>query len=137
MDKQVLQGITLKSVEEIVAQLRELVHRHRRRYVRKNLRPCPDNCKSATLSRRHGVTGCSGCNSSNPEVCRREEKFVPLYTKEELIENFREDLRDRKILSHDYRDILTLLWVLGEFDEGKPVPEAVISSVEVHQGAKR
>ena len=129
MDQQVLDGLRVKSKEEIVEQLKEIVHRHRRRYIRRNMRPCPENCQRAEVTRR-GVTGCPGCESTNPEVCRQEAYFVPISTKEELAQEFAEDLRNPNALRHDYRDIMTLLWVLGQFDTDE-VSEEVMTNVEI------
>ena len=119
----------MKSVEEIVEQLAEIIHRHRRRYIRKNTRPCPNNCAYADGTTKKGVTGCGRCGSTNPEHCRMEPEFVPLSTKEEVIEQFRRDLRDPNVLRHEYRDILTLGWVLGLFDGEEPV-EHLIAAIE-------
>ncbi len=126
-----LDDIRVKSAEEIVTQLREIIHRHRRRYLRKYTRPCPMNCVHAIGSSKKGITGCTGCESTNPEQCRNEPMFVPVDTREEVFENFRHDLRDPNILRHEYRDVMTLLWVLGQFD-GDEVDEQVIASAEQH-----
>jgi len=120
--------VSLKSLEEILAQLREIIHRHRRRFIRKRIRPCPTNCVYADISRK-GVHGCSRCNSTNPEVCRVESNFVPMDTKEELAEQFAIDLRDPLVLQHEYRDVMSLLWVLGAFDGDEP-DENIIGQVE-------
>ena len=135
MNQEVLDGIRLKSAEEIMAQLAELVHRHRRRYIRKLTRPCPNNCAYATLA-GNKVTGCQRCNSSNPEHCRAESLFVTVETKEEVAQQFQQDLRDPNVLRHDYRDVMTLLWVLGQFD-GEAPEEPVIASVEKRQAGRK
>jgi hypothetical protein len=106
--------------------------RHRRRYLRKNTRPCPNNCAFATISNKKGVTGCERCDSNNPENCRAEQMFVPIETKEEVAERFKQDLRDPNILRHEYRDVMTLLWVLGQFD-GETPEEHVIATAEKRQ----
>lgn len=124
--------VALKTQEEIVEQFREIVHRHRRRFLKRNLRPCPDNCQYADVARR-GVVGCHGCHSRNREVCLNEKRFVPELSKEELDYQFRQDLRDPEVLSRDYRDIMVLLWVLGEYDDQEQVPENVIAEAEIHQ----
>lgn len=129
MDPEVLNSLHVKSKEEIVEQFKEIIHRHRRRFLRKNLRPCPENCQLAIVTSR-GVQGCRGCESRNPEHCRAEQIFRPIATKEELYEQFKEDLRDPTVLRHDYRDIAVFLWVLGQFD-GDEVPEAVMTNVEI------
>ena len=122
----------MKTKDEVFDQLREIVHRHRRRFLRRNLRPCPDNCQYADMTRR-GVVGCHGCRSRNPEVCLDESRFVPDMTKEELDLQFREDIRDPEVQSRDYRDIMVLLWFL-EDDEAEP--DEVIAQAEIHQPKK-
>jgi hypothetical protein len=122
-------AIRLKSTEEILEQLRELIVRRRRRYIEKNRRPCPENCKLAEF-KRDRVSGCSGCGSRNPEQCRDEALFLPAATTEKLYKEFSEDLRDPEVLLREHRDIGMLLWVLGAFDEEKPV-EAVVKNAEV------
>jgi hypothetical protein len=128
MEQKVLDSLRVKTKDEIVEQLKEIVHRHRRRFIRRNMRPCPENCQKAEVTRK-GVTGCPGCDSTNPEVCRQEAYFVPISTKEELDQQFREDLRDPQVLRHDYRDIMVFLWVLGQFDTDE-VSDEVMTNVE-------
>lgn len=104
-----------------------MIHRYRRRWLKRNLRPCPNNCQLAdTVGRR--VVGCTGCGSHNPEQCTKDQKFVPLYTKEELHEQFRQRIRNQEILLREYRDIAALLWAMGGFDE--ELSESVIAGVE-------
>ncbi len=129
-----LTQITLKSKEDIFSELSEIIHRHRRRYLRKHTRPCPLNCVHASVVRK-GVTGCTRCVSSNPEVCRQHTLFVPLATREELAQEFALDMRDAKILQHEYRDVMALLWVLGQFDGADP-EESVIAVAEKHEGKR-
>lgn len=136
MDPGIFSSIHVKSKEEIIEQIQELVHRHRRRFLRTNLRPCPENCTKADVTAR-GVRGCPGCGSTNPEQCRDDRAFVAIATKEEVYEQFRQDIRDPDVLRHDYRDIMTLLWVLGQFDGEQPqVPEHVMDHVEVREVRK-
>ena len=114
----VLVDRTTKSWDEVFAQLVEIVHRHRRRYITKNLRPCPINCAFADVNRA-GVKGCRRCESKNIEVCRATSQFVPLTVKQELVDEFSARIRTLKVLQHEYRDILVLLWVLNATDEPK------------------
>jgi hypothetical protein len=127
-----MDGIRIKSAEEIVGQLAEIIHRHRRRYIRKYMRPCPVNCEFASESTKRGVTGCDRCGSTNPEQCRKETEFVSIETKEEVAERFKQDIRDPNILRHDFRDVMTLLWCLGQFDGEQP-DEHVIAAAEKRQ----
>lgn len=124
--------IKLKSLDEVLARFKELVHRHRRRFLKRNLRPCPDNCSFASVAGRN-VIGCGKCGSHNPEFCKRQEQFVPLYSKDELADQFRRALRDPKVLLKDYRDLVVFLWVTGQFDADEgAVPEHIIEKVENH-----
>jgi hypothetical protein len=104
--------LELRSKQEIVDRCREIIHRFRRRFLKKNSRPCPLNCQFGI---QHGneITGCSKCESYNPDRCMRPEEFVPLYTREELAQQFREELFDRQILFRRYPAVAVLLWVLG------------------------
>jgi hypothetical protein len=104
--------LQLRSKQEIVERCREIIHRARRRFLKKNSRPCPLNCQFAT-QRGNEVTGCSKCKSYDIERCMRPEEFSPFYTKEELYQQFREELYDRQILFRKYPAIGVLLWVLG------------------------
>lgn len=128
-----MKPIKLKSLDEVIARFRELVHRHRRRFLKKNLRPCPINCKLADVVGRD-VVGCGQCGSHNPEFCKRHEQFVPLYSKEELSVQFRRALREPKTLLKDYRDLVVFLWVTGQFDsEEQVISEHIIQKVETHE----
>ena len=66
----------MKSEEEVVAKLRDRVHRAQRRWFRR----------------------------------------FPDRPKQELYEEFQTRMRDPQVLLNEYKDITTLLWVLGEFD---------------------
>jgi len=76
------------------------------------------------------ITGCSGCESIDPNKCIHPEKFKPAYSKEELAAQFAEELRDPGTLLRDYRDVVVFFWVLGAFDEEKRVDEEIVSKVE-------
>jgi hypothetical protein len=120
-----------KSLREIVENCQTMIHRYRRRWLKKNLRPCPDNCKLADVIGRR-VIGCEGCGVRNPDQCILPKKFEPLYTKEELYQQFRERIRNPEILLRDYRDIAALLWVLGGFDT-EELDETLLQGVEKHE----
>ena len=126
-----MKPIKLKSLEEVITRFRDLVHRHRRRYLERNLRPCPYNCKFPNTVGRN-IVGCKKCGSNNPEFCKRKEEFVPLYSKEELADQFKSLLRDPKILLQDYRDLVVFLWLTGQF-ENNEVPEQIIQMVETRK----
>lgn len=129
-----MRPIRLKSLEEVLERFRELVRRHRRRFLNRNLRPCPNNCKFADVV-GHKVVGCTNCGSHNPEFCKKHEKFVPLYSKEELAEQFKHALYDPQLLLKEYRDLVVFLWVLGQFDSDE-VPQQIFEKVEKREAAQ-
>jgi len=120
--------LRLKPLNEVIERIKEGIHRYRRRYLKKNLRPCPNNCKMAEIYGQK-VVGCTGCGSRNPELCAKEKLFQPLYTKDELYEQFKAGLRNPAILQREYRDLVALFWVIGAFDT-QSVDEQVINGVE-------
>jgi hypothetical protein len=125
-----LSKIKLKSLEDILAAARETIHRHRRRFLQRNLRPCPENCKGASMV-GHKVVGCTNCGSPNASNCIKEDKFVPLFTKEELAQQFADQLRNPEVLLREYRDVTVFLWVLGAFDKQKrTLDETIVKKVE-------
>ena len=64
-------------------------------------------------------------------LCKRPEKFVPLYSKEEVAEQFRQELRDPQVLLREYRDLVALMFVLNQFEEDETlVPEHIIQEAE-------
>jgi hypothetical protein len=132
-----LSKVQPKSLEEIVAAARDTVKRHRRRFLQRSLRPCPENCKGqSTLGRE--VIGCTNCGSPSGDKCVRESKFVPLYTKEELARQFADQLRNPEILLREYRDVTVFLWVLGAFDkQTKVLDEAIVEKVEQSENKAR
>src|SRR5271166_6329751 len=131
-----LSKIKLKPLEEIIAAARETIHRHRRRFLQRNMRPCPENCKGASMV-GHKVVGCTNCGSPNADNCLREDKFVPLFTKEELAQQFADQLRDPEVLLREYRDVTVFLWVLGAFDkQTKTLDENIVEEVEQREKSK-
>ena len=122
--------VQLKPLEEIIAAARDTIKRHRRRFLQRNLRPCPENCKGASML-GHKVVGCTNCGSPNAESCLKEKAFVPLFTKEELAQQFANQLRDPEVLLREYRDVTVFLWVLGAFDkQAKTLDENIVEKVE-------
>lgn len=137
MNDPLLSRIRLKALDEIVAAARETIHRHRRRFLQRNLRPCPQNCKGATTLGRETV-GCANCGSPSGDRCVNERRFVPAYTKEELARQFADQLRNPEILLREYRDVTVFLWVLGAFDkQTKTLDEAIVGDVEQSEGKAR
>lgn len=129
MNDPLLKKVKLKSPEEIIARARDIISRHRRRFLSRNLNPCPGNCAMAEMMGRK-ITGCGGCGTIDPNKCIHPEKFKPAYSKEELAKQFAEELRDPGTLLRDYRDVVVFFWVLGAFDEEKQVDEEIVANVE-------
>lgn len=123
--------LRLKSLEDIIAKAAEVVARHRRKFIKRFLRPCPSNCTFATMIGNDRVTGCEKCGSHNPEQCRRPESFVAINTKEELYADFQSLLRDPEELWRSYRDIFVFLYVLSAFDESRTPDEEVVQAVQM------
>lgn len=77
------------------------------------------------------IVGCTNCGSLSADKCLKESKFVPVYTKEELAQQFADQLRNPEILLREYRDITVFLWVLGAFDkQKKTLDETIVEKVE-------
>jgi hypothetical protein len=122
--------VQLKPLEEIIAAARDTIKRHRRRFLQRNMRPCPENCKGASML-GHKVIGCTNCGAPNADTCIKDSKFVPLFTKEELAQQFANQLRDPEVLLREYRDVTVFLWVLGAFDkQTKVLDEDIVEKVE-------
>ena len=137
MDDPLLKKVQLKSLEEIITAARETIHRHRRRFLQRSLRPCPENCKGASMV-GHKVVGCTNCGSPNADTCIKDSKFVPLFTKEELAQQFADQLRNPEVLLREYRDVTVFLWVLGAFDkQKKTLDETIVERVEQNEGKAR
>lgn len=130
MNDPLLSLINPKPPEEIITAAKETIHRHRRRYLQRNLRACPENCKRADLVGSR-VVGCAGCGSPNAASCVDEKKFEPQFSKDELARQFAQLIRNPEALLRDYRDVTVFLWVLGAFDKQKrTVNEHIVSKVE-------
>lgn len=129
MNDPLLKKVKLKSLDEILARARDIISRHRRRFISRSLRPCPENCAMAEMMGRK-ITGCSGCESIDPNKCIRPDKFQPVFSKEQLADQFARELRDPGVLLRDYRDVVVFYWVLGAFDEEKRVDEEIVANVE-------
>lgn len=85
----------------------------------------------------HKVVGCVSCGSPNSDACLKENKFVPLFTKEELAQQFADQLRSPDILLREYRDVTVFLWVLGAFDkQKKTLDERIVGQVEQRDKTK-
>lgn len=109
-------NLKLKSEKEVLLRLRELLQRHRKRYIKARLKPQGQNCVHKVWDDEKKEWFCGGCGSKDPEACLNSACFEPELTKDELAAAFREDICNTQRMLRDYRDIATLLWVLGQFD---------------------
>lgn len=137
MTDPLLSKVNLKSLQDIIAAARETIHRHRRRFLQRNLRPCALNCKGANTM-GYKVIGCGKCGTNNPEACIQSSRFEALFTKEELGQQFADQLRNPEVLLREYRDVTVFLWVLGAFDkQTREIDEHIVSKVEQRDNRTR
>ena len=107
--------LELKSVTDVQAKLREMIHRAGERFVKGATLPKPENCAhAAKLGTK--VQPCSTCGAKPGESCKIESQFEARYTFPELKQMFRELLEKREWLLRNHRDIAMLLWVLNQLD---------------------
>jgi len=102
----------MKEEREMSERLRDLIHRHRKRYIRDNSRPCGKNCNFMTQD-----GSCSEFGVVSDAQCHTCQTFSPFLTRSEMEENFREDIKHPKKLLREYRDVAILMWCLGYLDE--------------------
>jgi len=105
-----------KTAKEIYDRLLELMRRRMRRYVQKNMRPCPMNCTKAVLDRDNVVVGCAGCGSHNIDRCRRAENFVSVSSKDDLVTEWKNRFRNPELVLREHQGEAALLWTLGIWD---------------------
>lgn len=109
--------IKIKSEQEIKERLKDLIHRHQKRYIKNCLKPSGLNCKHRAYDENKDEYYCAGCGTRDPEVCLKPSCFEAEQTTEELRQSFHDDLCNTERMLRDYRDIATLMWVLGQFDD--------------------
>lgn len=118
--------IALKSVQEIKAKLKDLLHRSCSSYIKEHLDPRPENCiHAAKLGSK--VQPCRVCGAKPGEGCKLDSQFEARYDFRELKIMFRELLANREWLLRNDRGIAMLLWVLNQLDpslepDPKPLP---------------
>jgi hypothetical protein len=117
-------GLSLKSVTEIKAKLRDLLHRAGNKFIKDRLVPCPMNC---TFAPKVGnkVQQCPQCKANPNEPCKLEPAFKPRYVVADLKDMFQDLLKNREWVLRTHRDVAMLLWVLGQLEpneEPNPTP---------------
>ncbi len=125
--------IQVKTSKEILIRLKDLIARHRKRFYKNKLKPKGDNCAFVVYDEVKDEYRCTKCGTTEPDVCLNHTLFEPSRTKEQLSQDFADDIRNTQRMLREYRDIATLLWVLGQFDdpsEYENSKEHLISNVE-------
>lgn len=111
-------GVAIKSVQEIKAKLRDLLHKAGNRFIADHLRPCPENCAGAPKVGSK-VQPCARCKANPLEPCKLDPAFTPRYTVQDLKDMFQDLLRKREWVLRTHRDIAMLLWVLGQLESSE------------------
>lgn len=122
--------VVLKTIPEIKAKLREILHRAATRYIRAGLDPRPENCEHAPKL-GNKVQPCRTCGAKPGESCKLESQFRGRYTPSELKQMFQELAANREWLVRNLRDAAMLLWVLSQLDptlepDPQPLPDHLL-----------
>lgn len=110
-----------KTPTEILAKLRETIHRHRKKFVKKHSVCHPENCAGAVLDAEGNPQPCTLCGAKQGEECKRDTAFMPRHSREAIHALFKADINNPQKLVRDYRDVAFLLWALGLLDGDKLV----------------
>ena len=122
--------ITVKSVAEIKAKLRKLLHSAQRRFIEQHRAECPENCRHALVIGSK-VQACPKCGANPGEPCRARLKFEQRHTYDEIVQLFRERYQNKEWVVRELRDVAMLLWVLGQLEPSlEPDPEPMPDLLE-------
>lgn len=125
--------IKVKAERDILDRLKELISRHRKRFFKNKMKPKGENCAFVQYDEVTQTSRCTKCGTDDPDNCLNHKLFKPSRTKEELASDFSDDIHNTQRMLREYRDIATLLWVLGQFDdpeEYEQTKEQLIANVE-------
>jgi hypothetical protein len=125
--------IKVKTAKEILTRLKDLISRHRKRFYKNKLKPKGENCAYVVYNEELDCYKCTKCGTTDPDNCLNASLFHPSRTKEELSQDFADDIRNTQRMLREYRDVATLLWVLSQFDdpaEYESTKENLIANVE-------
>ena len=114
--------VKVKSAEEILIRLRELLQRDQTKYIRRHTKPKGVNCKHRRWDGDKEEWTCR-CGTTDPDICLCHDQFEPEFTREDLVQQFKEDVHNPQKLLREYRAEATLLWVLGQFDQEQPATD--------------
>lgn len=104
-----------KSVDEVRRRLRDLVHKHRKTYIKNNLSYHPSTCGLVGMGL---YPDCSGCDPRH-DMCKNKSKYDLYGGVDEIVAQFEADIKNPDKLLREYRDVALLLWVLGAFDSNQ------------------
>jgi len=108
--------IKLKTQEEILDRLKELIQRSRKRYIKNHMKPKGNNCAFVVYDDVLDTYRCTKCGTQDPDCCKNHELFEPKKSREEVVKDFANDIKNPNIMLREYRDIAAILWCLGQFD---------------------
>lgn len=139
----------MRDEKHVRKKLLELKQKHLRRKLHKHLQPLPENCKHnqthvGTNKEEDGQEEVGLCMLGHENIeewpgniCEAPEKaekcpfFNPKRSKEELIEEFKEEMKDPEVLAYEYPDIAALQWVL-ENEVGLQWSDRWVNRLKVH-----
>lgn len=119
--------VKVKSAQEIVTRLQELLQRDRKKYIVRHTKPKGENCKYRRWDDTIQGWTCR-CGTQDPDVCLCHSQFEPEFTRDQLVAQFKEDIHNPQRLLREYRAEATLLWVLGQFDNDETPSTTVIDA---------
>jgi len=135
----------MRSEDEIKQKYKQLLGRNLEKTLQKKLGRKPHNCthnhvQSTLVNKDNRIevehTGLCMLNGDNPSlwegrICETsaDARFCPYFTqknsKQDVYNEFMEKIKDPEVLQHEYRDLYTLHWVLGE-----EIPESKLSLLD-------
>jgi hypothetical protein len=135
----------MRSEDDIRQKYKQLLGRNLEKALQRKLGRKPHNCvhnhvQSTLVNKENKIevehTGLCMLNKENPalwegRICETsaDARFCPYFTqkhsKQVVYEEFMDRVRDPEVLQHEYRDLYTLHWVLGD-----EVPDSKLSLVD-------
>lgn len=105
-----------KTPAEILTKLRDTVHKHRKKFVKKHSVCKPENCAGSVANPDGTFSPCAFCRAAPGDPCANENAFLPRFNRDALNGMFKADINNPQKLVRDYRDVAFLLWALGLLD---------------------
>ena len=124
--------IKMKTQEEVLIRLKELIQRSRKRYIKNHTKPKGSNCAYVVYDDEADQYRCTKCGTTDPDRCLNQEMFQPKRNREELAKDFADEVKNPQILLREYRAEAALLWVLGQFSDDDD--ETPVIDIEKREG---